>query len=116
MRHHKKKAILGRERGPRRALLRGLAESLVLHESVMTTEAKAKALRSVIEPLVTSAKAGTLSALRRAKQVLFTDRAVRKLMKDIAPRFQNRQGGYTRITKLGLRVGDRGKKARIEFV
>jgi large subunit ribosomal protein L17 len=116
MRHRKKKITLGRERGPRLALMRGLAESLILHGTITTTEAKAKALRGIVEPLVTTAKAGTLVAERRVRRTLYTDQAVRKLMREIAPKYKERPGGYTRVTKLGVRASDRGSVARIEFV
>jgi large subunit ribosomal protein L17 len=116
MRHRKKKITLGRESAPRRALMRALAESLIVHGSIVTTEAKAKALRTVVEPLVTKAKKGTLTDRRSAMKVLYTDGAVRKLFADIAPRYAERKGGYTRITKLGRRANDNGVRARIEFV
>lgn len=117
MRHRKKKITLGRERGPRKALMRGLAESLILHGAITTTIAKAKALRGVVEPLVTIAKAGgILIAERKLRQTLYTDQAVRKLLKEIAPKYATRQGGYTRIVKVGVRGNDHGITARIEFV
>ena len=116
MRHAKQKFTLGRERNQRLALLRALAESIVLHGSIETTLAKAKALRMVIEPLITKAKRGTLADRRNVIKVLYTDKALKKLFTEIAPRYQTRPGGYTRITKLGHRVLDQGAKARIEFV
>lgn len=117
MRHRKKKVILGRERGPRKALLRSLAESLILHGAITTTIAKAKALRGIVEPLVTIAKGGkTVMVERRLRQALYTDRAVRKLMVEIAPKYTDRRGGYTRIVKMGTRGNDRGDTARIEFL
>lgn len=117
MRHRKKKITLGRERGPRKALMRSLAESLILHGAITTTLAKAKALRGIVEPLVTIAKlAGTLIAERKLRQTLYTDGAVRKLLKEIAPKYAARQGGYTRIVKTGTRGNDHGDAARIEFV
>ncbi len=98
------------------ALLRGLAESLIVHEHIETTSAKARALRRFVEPLVTSAKRGTLSDRRRVMRVLYTDHAVRKLFATIAPRYASRAGGYTRVTKMGFRSADNGEKVRIEFV
>ncbi len=116
MQHLKSKITFGREAGPRRALMRSLAESLVLHGSIMTTEAKAKALRTVIEPLITKARTKTLAARRRAIRILYTEKAVKKLMSEIAPRYEGRKGGYTRVIKLNARTTDGAKMARIEFV
>jgi large subunit ribosomal protein L17 len=116
MRHNSKKITLGRETAPRKALMRNLVESLILHGSIRTTQAKAKALRSVVEPLVTKAKKGDLASLRNIKKVLFTRDALDILLKEVAPRYAERKGGYTRIVKLGARVNDAAEMARIEFV
>lgn len=116
MRHQKKKATLGRESAQRKALMRSLADSLLLHGKIKTTEAKAKALRSVVEPLITKAKKGTLNARREAIKVLYTDAAVKKLMDEIGPKYKERQGGYTRIVKLGQRPNDGAPMVRMELV
>lgn len=116
MRHRKKKATLGREAAQRDALMRSLAESLILHESIKTTKAKAKALRGVVEPLITKAGVGTLAARRNAMKVLYTDKAIKKLMEEIAPRYKERAGGYTRIIKIGPRKNDAAEMVRIELV
>ncbi len=116
MRHRKKKATLGREKAPREAMLRNLAESLILHGNIKTTQAKAKALRSVIEPLVTKARKNTLAARREILKTLYTEKAVKKLMEEVGPKYKDRQGGYTRITKLPPRKNDAALMARIEFV
>lgn len=116
MRHRKKKIILGREAGPRLALIKNLAESLILHGGIQTTEAKARAVRPYVERLVTRAKAGSIAARRYALARLFTERAVKKLFTDVAPQYRERAGGYTRIIKLGRRVSDAGETVRIEFV
>ena len=116
MRHNNKKATLGRVKAQRDALMRNLAESLVLHGAITTTVAKAKALRSVVEPLVTKAKKGTVPDRRNIMKVLYTQQAVNKLIHDIAPKFSDRLGGYTRITKLGARKNDGAPIAKIEFV
>ncbi|MBH41524.1 MAG: 50S ribosomal protein L17 [Candidatus Magasanikbacteria bacterium] len=116
MRHRKKKITLGREKAQREALMRSLAESLILHGAIKTTSAKAKALRTVVEPLVTKAKRGNLFDKRMVSKVLYTKLAVEKLMKDIGPRYKDRQGGYTRITKIGSRPNDGAEVVRIEFV
>ena len=116
MRHRKKKATLGRESAQRKALMRSLADSLVLHGSIKTTLAKARALRGVIEPLITKAKKGDLTARRSAIRVLYTDKAVKIIMEELGPKYKDRDGGYTRITKLGARENDAAEMARIEFV
>ena len=117
MRHHKAHRTLGREKGQRTALLRGLARALVLTEGILTTTAKAKALRPFVERLVTSSKQGTIVSRRSASQILGgAPDAVKKLHETIAPRYAKRAGGYTRIVHIG-RVGKRvGGMARIEFV
>lgn len=116
MRHRKQKVTLGREKAPRSALLRGLADSLILHKSIITTVAKAKALRGVVEPLVTKAKSGTIASRRQVTRVLYTNQAIDTLMNDLAPKYKDRAGGYTRIVRLGTRRNDAAEIARIEFV
>lgn len=116
MRHRSKKFTLGREKASRDALMRSLAESLVLHGSIKTTRAKARALRTVVEPLVTKAKKNTLDARRQILKVLYTDKAVKRLFTDIAPQYSGRAGGYTRILKIGARPRDAAEVVRIEFV
>lgn len=117
MRHHKKTTKIGGVRKKRVALLRSLARSLVLKEGITTTTAKAKALRPFIERLVTASKQGTLVSRRRvASELGGAPDAVKKLHDTLAPRFEKRKGGYTRITRLG-RVGKRvHDAARIEFI
>ena len=116
MRHRKKQVKLGRTKAPREALLRGLAESLVLHEAIETTQAKAKALRGVIEPLITKAKRNRTIDREMINSVLYTGKAVKKLIDEIAPRYKERDGGYTRIIKLGVRPNDGALKVKIELV
>ncbi len=116
MRHKKKGVKLGRESAQRKALMRSLAESLVLHGSLVTTKAKAKALKTVIEPLVTKAKRNNPTDREVIMKTLYTGKAVRMLVKDIAPRYIERKGGYTRIIKLGYRQNDSAETAKIEFV
>lgn len=116
MRHRKKQVKLGRTKAPRKALLRGLAESFVLHEAIETTQAKAKALRGVIEPLITKAKKNRSIDREMINSVLYTGKAVKKLIDDIAPRYKERDGGYTRIIKLGTRPNDGAQKVKIELV
>lgn len=116
MRHQKKGVKLGRESNQRKALMRSLAESLILNGSIVTTKAKAKALKTVIEPLVTKAKKGRPIDREMIMGVLYTGKAVNKLVKEIAPRYMERKGGYTRIVKLGFRMNDSAETAKIEFV
>lgn len=117
MKHHKDQRKLGRETGQRTALLRSLARSLVLKESITTTEAKAKEVRPFVEKLVTKAVSGTVAARRDVLAVMGGDtRATGKLFKTLATRYAERRGGYTRIVKTGRRQGDASKMAVIEFV
>ncbi len=116
MRHRKKKTTLDRNASSRKALLRALAASVILYEKVQTTEARAKAVRGMVERLVTRAKDKTLATRRRLMRVVPQDMVVRKLMEVLGPRYKTRPGGYTRITKLSLRSGDAARLAQIEFV
>jgi large subunit ribosomal protein L17 len=97
-------------------MMRNLVTSLVLYEKIITTAAKAKELRRVAERLVTLAKRGELHARRQAAEVLNDDKAVQKLFDSLGGRYQERNGGYTRITKLDYRMGDGAPLAAIEFV
>ena len=116
MRHHSKKRTLHRTKRQYTALLRSLARSLVLEEGITTTIAKAKELRPFIERLVTTSKADTVASRRLVAARINSDEATKKLHDEIAKRYADRQGGYTRIIKLG-RIGKRvGEQARIEFV
>jgi large subunit ribosomal protein L17 len=116
MRHQKKKVTLDRKSAPRRALLRHLAESLILHERIRTTKAKAKVTRSVVERLITKARPGTLAARRAVAKELYTENVVKKLVEVIAPRYKDRAGGYTRVVTLPERKGDGADEAIVEFV
>ena len=119
MRHRNKTTILGRKRQPRQALLRGLVVSLITHEKIVTTEAKAKVLRPIIEKIITIArveKNKELTARRRLLSLIHEREAVVKLLTQIAPRYLARTGGYTRIIKLSDRAGDGAAMAQIEFV
>ena len=97
-------------------MLRNMATSLVLHERIETTVEKAKELRGVVERMITLGKRGDLHARRLAASYLFDDAAVKKIFADLAPRFQTRPGGYTRILKKGFRFGDGANMALIELV
>jgi large subunit ribosomal protein L17 len=107
---------LGRPTSHRRALLRNQSTDLLRYEKIKTTEAKAKELRGEVEHLITLAKAGTLHARRQAYAYVFDKKVVDKLFHELAPRFQERPGGYTRIIRLGLRRGDAVPIVQIELV
>ncbi|PSL42555.1 LSU ribosomal protein L17P [Salsuginibacillus halophilus] len=115
---------LGRDSSARKALLRDLATHLIVNERIETTEAKAKEIRPIVEKLVTLGKRGDLHARRQAASFVRAQvedeeaelDAVQKLFSEIAPRFEERQGGYTRILKVGKRKGDGAETAIIEFV
>ncbi len=116
MRHRKRGRQLGRNTKHRLALFRNLATSLMEHERIETTEAKAKELRGITDRLITLGKQGTLHARRGALRVLRTKETVSKLFDDIAKRFSDRHGGYTRIIKTRQRPGDAAKLVAIELV
>lgn len=116
MRHLNHGRKLGRTSAHRKALLRNLATALLEHERITTTEPKAKELRRVADKLVTLGKRGDLHARRQALQVVRNTDIVRKLFNDIAPRFAERNGGYTRVLRLGYRPGDAAAMAVIELV
>ena len=116
MRHQVKKGYLGRNTAHRRALLRNLVTSFLEKERVRTTLAKARSVKPVAEKMITLGKRGTLHARRQALAYMTKESAVKKLFDDIAPRFKERPGGYTRIVKLDRRAGDGAAMAMIELV
>ena len=120
MRHRSKTVKLQRDKAHREALLRNLSASLIEHRQIRTTLAKAKALRPYVEKLVTLGKKDTLHSRRRALSLLgsnqLAQKSVKILFEDIAPASKDRQGGYTRIIKLGQRASDSAPMALIEFV
>ena len=116
MRHRKKTIKLGRTSAHRDALLASLVCNLILDRRIQTTLAKAKAARSLAEKMVTLGKRGTLAARRRAVAKLRRKDRVAILFSGIAPAFKDRQGGYTRIIKLGRRLGDNAEVALLEWV
>lgn len=115
---------LGRDSSARKALFRDLATDLIINERIETTHAKAKELRPLVEKLITLGKRGDLHARRQAASFVRNEvadeesgtKALQKLFSDIATRYEERQGGYTRILKLGPRRGDNAEMAIIEFV
>ncbi len=116
MRHQNKTVKLGRTAAHRKALLANQVCSLIEHQRIKTTLAKAKAVRPLAEKMVTLGKKGSLHARRTALAVLRQKDAVKKLFDDIAPRAADRKGGYTRIVKLGARKSDSAPVAFIEWV
>ncbi|TAN32989.1 50S ribosomal protein L17 [Patescibacteria group bacterium] len=116
MRHQKKKVTLDRKTAARRSLLANLAVSVILYEKVKTTKAKAKAVRPLVEKLITESKKQNLAARREIEGALYGSRAARKLMSELASRYKERVGGYTRVTALGERKGDAAQAAIIELV
>lgn len=116
MRHGNKVNNLGRKAGHRSALLSNLACSLILHKRINTTLAKAKALRKYVEPLITKSKDDTTHSRRTVFSYLGNKEVVSELFRDVAPKIANRPGGYTRIIKLGNRLGDNAEMAMIELV
>jgi large subunit ribosomal protein L17 len=117
MRHQKAKGKLSRDSAHRRALMMNLSKEIIEHERITTTAAKAKAVRPEVERLITLAKRGDLHARRQALATLAQDKfAVHKLFEDLAPRYAERPGGYTRILKLGPRRSDATEMVYIELV
>ena len=116
MRHNKSGRKLGRKTASRKALMSNLASALITHKRIKTTDAKAKELRVFIEPLVTFAKRGDLHARRQVLKKIRHKLVVRELFDNIGPSFSDRDGGYTRITKLGFRDNDCASVSMIEFV
>ena len=102
--------------GPRKALIRGQITSLILHEAITTTEAKAKEVAPRFERIVTYAKKGTLAGDRSLRKEVYTENAIQKMRQELAPQWAERQGGYTRIIKLGNRRGDNAPMVRLALV
>lgn len=115
MRHHKAGRKLGRTSAHRSALYRNLVRELLARDRIETTDEKAKEIRRYADRMVTLGKSGTLAARRRAIAFLRDPKVVHRLFDDIAPRFAERPGGYTRVVKLGTRVGDAAKLSMIEL-
>lgn len=116
MRHRVGGRALSRTSSHRTALLRNQVTDLLRHDRIVTTEAKAKELRPLAEKVITLGKRDDLHARRLAGAVLTDRRVLRRLFEEVAPRFRDRPGGYTRITKLGPRLGDGARMAQIELV
>ena len=116
MAHNRSGRKLGRKVAHRKALMANLATALIKHKKIKTTDAKAKELRMFIEPLITFAKRGDLHARRQVLKKIPHKSVVRELFEVVGPTFTNRDGGYTRITKLGFRDNDCAPISMIEFV
>jgi large subunit ribosomal protein L17 len=116
MRHRKKDKILSRKQGPLRALFFSLAVNLILSDKIKTTEAKARVIRPQVERIITLGRDNNLSSRRRLIALLRDQRAVKKVLDVLGPKYKDRAGGYTRLVKLGQRKGDAAKMAIVEFV
>ena len=116
MRHQRAGKKLGRDSAHRRSLYANLAGALIEHGRIRTTEAKAKAVKPLAEQMVTLGRRGDLAARRQAIATLRSKDVVHQLFADVAPRFVDRPGGYTRIVKLGPRQGDAADMVYLEFV
>ena len=116
MRHHNKNRKFGRETNQRKALMRSLCLALIKSEKIKTTEAKAKELRPMIEKLITRGKNQTLASKKLIISKLGQKTLSKKLIEEISPKYKERKGGYTRITKLSKRGADSSPMAIIEFV
>ncbi|OQX96158.1 50S ribosomal protein L17 [candidate division KSB1 bacterium 4572_119] len=116
MRHRKAFNKLNRTASHRKALLSNLATQLIMYKKIRTTAVKAKAVRPVVEKIITAAKKGSLAARRQVLKTVKDKKVVKELFDEIAPTFQTRQGGYTRIVKLGRRLGDGAEMVFFELV
>ena len=116
MRHNRAINHLGRQSGHRKSMLANMASSLILHKQIETTLAKAKALRTYVEPLITKSKEDTTHSRRVVFSYLKQKEAVSELFRVVAPKIADRPGGYTRIVKTGFRVGDAAEMAVMQLV
>ncbi len=117
MKHRKKgTSNFGRRKSHKKAMLNNLAMSLIEHNRIKTTHRKAKEVSKIADKLVTLGKKQTVNARRRAKKIVTQKKLLQKLFDQIAPKFENRNGGYTRVIKLGFRRGDAAPISIVEFV
>ncbi len=117
MKHRAHGRKFGRVKKVRVALIRSLARALILNEKIETTEAKAKEIQRFVEKLITKSNKGTLASYRGViSQLSGEERVAKKLKEDVAPKYTDRKGGYTRVTKLYVKSNDARKRAVIEFV
>lgn len=116
MRHRKNKVTLDRTKGKRELLFRTLVAGVVLHEGVQTTAAKARAVKPLVERMITRGKTNTVASRRYLMTFFTTEAPVKKILEVLGPKYQARQGGYTRIVKLAQRRGDAAPVVRLELV
>lgn len=116
MRHRVKGKKLDRKKGPREAMLKNLASSIIIYEKVKTTEAKAKAVKPLLEKIITASLKGDLTSRRKLISLLPQPLAVKKAMEVLAARYKDKRGGYSRIIRLGNRIGDNANMVQIELV
>jgi len=116
MRHRKKSKKLHRGTSHRRALLRNLTISLILHKKLITTIAKAKYFRPFVEKLITIGKNKNLSTRRQLIKELNNEKVAKKILEEVSPKYIERKGGYTRIIKIGFRKGDNAEIVQIELI
>jgi large subunit ribosomal protein L17 len=116
MRHRKRGQKLHRKTGPRGLLIRGMTIDAILHDGISTTAGKARSVQSFLERCITISRDPSLQARRRLLAKLANDRAVRKLLEVFGPRYRQRPGGYTRLTKTGRRAGDGAPTVRLDLV
>lgn len=116
MRHQKKKKILDRKKAPREMMLRNLAASILLYEKVKTTQAKAKAVKPLVEKLISISKENNLITKRKLVEILPQELAIKKLLEVLGKRYKDKNGGYTRIVKLKTRSGDGAAIVQIELI
>ena len=115
-RHQYKGKKFSLKKSPRELLLRNMTTSILLHEKIKTTTSKAKVVQSKVELLITSAKKGSLSDIRRINSYLLDRLAAKKLIIELAPLYKDRPGGYTRVVKVGYRAGDNAGMSIIELI
>jgi len=115
MRHLKSYRRLGMNASHRKAMMRNMVTSLIEHERIVTTEARAKEIRKLADRMITLGKRGDLHAVRLSLKTIRTKTAAKKLFDELGPRFKEKQGGYTRIVKTGRRVGDNASMSIIEW-
>jgi large subunit ribosomal protein L17 len=116
MRHHRAGKKLGRDPSHRKALYANLAGALIVHGRIKTTVTKAKAVRPIAEQMITLGRRGDLHARRQAMAYLRSQEVVHRLFAEVAPRFKDRPGGYSRIVRIGQRLGDAAEMAYLELV
>lgn len=116
MRHNNKNKILDRKKAPRELMFRSLVTELLSHGKIKTTLAKAKAIKPITEKIITRGKKNNLANLRIILKYVLQEKVAHSVVKEIAPRYMERAGGYTRIIKLGSRQGDGAEMAQIELV